>query len=57
MNVWIFGLIKLVIGVVSPEIRTGAETLLNKLEEQAKKTPNPWDDMLVAMLRQIMTGK
>jgi len=57
MNKWIFGLIQLVIGVVSPEIRTGATELLDNLEKQAKKTANPWDDMLVAMLKQIMTGE
>jgi len=57
MNKWIFRLISLVIGVVSPEIRTGVAELLDKLEAQAKKTANPWDDMLVAMLKEIMTGK
>jgi len=57
MNKWIFRLISLVIGVVSPEIRTGVAELLDKLEAQAKKTTNPWDDMLVAMLKEIMTGK
>ena len=57
MEVWIFRLIGLVIGVVSPEIRTGVSALLNKLEEQARQTENPWDDMLVAMLKQVMTGK
>ncbi|GAH42770.1 unnamed protein product [marine sediment metagenome] len=57
MHEWIFGLIRLVIGVVSPELRTGVAALLDKLEEQAKRTSNPWDDILVAMLKQIMTGK
>lgn len=57
MNLWILGLIRLVIGVVSPELRTGVKELLNSLEAKAKKTPNPWDDMLVAMLKQIMTDE
>lgn len=57
MDKWIFNLIGLVIGVVSPEIRSGVTDVLDKLEAQAKKTANPWDDMLVAMLKQIMTGK
>lgn len=57
MDVWIFRLIGLVIGVVSPEIRTGVKELLDILEKKAKQTANPWDDILVAMLRQIMTGK
>jgi len=57
MGIWLFQLITLVVGVVTPQIRTGAMTLLDDLEAQAKKTDNPWDDMLVAMLKQIMTGK
>lgn len=57
MNEWIFRVIELVIGIVSPEIRTGVVELLDKLDEKAKQTKNPWDDMLVAMLRTIMTGK
>ena len=57
MGIWLFQLITLVVGVVTPQIRTGAMTLLDDLEVQAKKTDNPWDDMLVAMLKQIMTGK
>lgn len=57
MSDWIFRILVLVIGVVSPEIRTGVTELLDKLEAQAKKTANPWDDILVALLKQIMTGK
>ncbi|GAH96921.1 unnamed protein product [marine sediment metagenome] len=57
MNQWIFRLIALVVGVVSPEIRKGAAELLDDLEKKAKATANPWDDMLVAMLKNIMTGK
>jgi len=57
MNKWLLGLIQLVVKVVSPEIRTGANKLLDDLEAQAKKTPNPWDDMLVGLLKTIMTGE
>jgi len=57
MEVWIFRLIGLVVGVVSPEIKTSVAALLNKLEEQAKQTANPWDDMLVALLKQVMIVK
>ena len=57
MNKWIFTLINLVVSVVSPEIRTGVTALLQDLEDKAKKTANPWDDMLVALLKQIMTGE
>ena len=47
----------MVVGVATPEIRTGVIQLLDKLEEQAKKTPNPWDDILIGLLKTIMTGK
>lgn len=57
MNKWILQIITMVVGVASPEIRTGVLQLLNKLEEQAKKTPNPWDDILVGLLKTIMTGE
>jgi len=57
MNEWILRIITMVVGVVSPEIRTGANQLLDDLEAKAKKTPNPWDDILVGLLKTIMTGK
>jgi len=57
MNEWIFRLIGLIIAVASPELRKGLEEWLNTLEKQAKATDNPWDDILVAMLRTILLGK
>jgi len=57
MNEWIFRLIGLIIAVASPELRKNLETWLNDLEKQAAKTSNPWDDILVAMLRTILLGK
>lgn len=57
MNKWIIALIQLVVGVISPEIRKGTEILLDELEERAKKTPNPWDDMFVGLLKSVMLGK
>jgi len=57
MNEWIFRLIGLIIAVASPELRKGLEEWLNTLEKQAQATDNPWDDILVAMLRTILLGK
>jgi len=57
MNRWLLGLIQLVVGVISPEIRKGTEELLDNLEERAKKTPNPWDDMFVGLLKSVMLNK
>lgn len=57
MNPWLIQLIGLVVGVVSPKIHTGLTELLDKLETMAKETENPYDNILVAMLRDIMTSK
>lgn len=57
MNPWIAKLLGLVVKAVSPEIKTGAAELLDRLEAQAKKTANPFDDILVEMLKDIMGGK
>jgi len=57
MNEWIFRLIGLIIAVASPELRKELENWLDTLERQAQATDNPWDDILVAMLRTILLGK
>jgi len=57
MNNWILRLITMVVTVMSPELRKGLEDWLNQLEVQAKKTENPWDDILVAMLKTVLLNK
>ena len=57
MNDWIFRLIGLVVTVASPELRKVLEEWLNTLEANAKKTANPWDDVLVGMLKTVLLGK
>lgn len=47
----------LVLNVISPELRKNLESWLNNLEEQAKKTPNEWDDYFVAALKAVILGK
>ena len=56
MNEWILRLIGLIVGVASPELRKMLEQWLDQLEDQAKKTSNPWDDILVGMLRTLLLG-
>ena len=56
MNEWILRLIGLIVGVASPELRAVITQWLTQLEAAAKKTANPWDDMLVGMLKQILLG-
>lgn len=57
MNDWIMRLFSLVVTVISPELRKGLETWLNQLEESAKKTPNPWDDVFVGILKSVLLVK
>jgi len=61
MNEWILRLVGLIVGVASPELRAMLDQWLEQLDDQAKKTPNPWDDILVGMLKSILrptiTGK
>lgn len=57
MNKWIFSLIALIINVISPELRIGLESWLDDLDEKAKATSNPWDDMLVALLKSVLLNK
>jgi len=54
MNKWLIQLIGLVVSVMSPELRKGLEDVINGLETQAKKTANPWDDMLVRLLKSLL---
>ena len=57
MNEWILRLIGLVVTVASPELRAMLTEWLQTLEANAKKTANPWDDILVAMLKTLLLGK
>ena len=57
MNEWILRLIGLIFSVASPELRTMLEQWLAQLEAQAKKTSNPWDDILVGMLKTLLMGQ
>ena len=56
MNEWILKLISLIFSVASPELRRSLEDWIVKLEAQAKATKNPWDDVLVALLKQLLLG-
>lgn len=57
MNDWIMRLFGLVVTVISPELRKGLEEWLTQLEERAKKTPNPWDDVFVGILKSVLLNK
>lgn len=57
MNEWLIRIITMVVTVMSPELRKGLEQWLDKLEADAKKTANPWDDILVGLLKSMLIRK
>lgn len=57
MNQWLLRLITMVVTVMSPELRKVLEDWISTLEAQAKNTDNPWDDILVGMLKTLLLGK
>lgn len=54
MSKWIWELIRLVLTVASPEIREQLCIMLNTLTVKAKETKNPWDDVVVGLLKTIL---
>ncbi|MBA7703902.1 hypothetical protein ES703_112699 [subsurface metagenome] len=54
MSKWMWELIRLILTVASPQIRESLCKLLDTLEEQAKKTDNAWDDVLVELLKIVL---
>lgn len=57
MNKWLLQLITMIVTVMSPELRKVLEDVVNGLETQAKKTANPWDDILVGLLKTLLFNK
>lgn len=54
MSKWIWELIRLILSVASPQIRESVCTLLNDLEQKAQQTKNPWDNVLVGLLKTVL---
>jgi len=54
MNKLLEKLLPLILSVMSPEIKKAVAEFVLQLEQQAAKTPNPWDDMFVALLKGII---
>jgi len=54
MSKWIWELIRLIVSVASPDIRKALCTLLTDLQQKAKETTNPWDDVLVGLLKTVL---
>lgn len=50
----IIKIIKEIIDNISPQIRVKIIEFLDKLEADAKVTPNPWDDLAVKVAKVII---
>lgn len=57
MEKWIAFVIRLVLERISPEIREMIITWLTQAEERAKATENPFDDLIVDILKFLFMVK
>ncbi len=54
MNKWLLLIVQQVLTVMTPELRNSVTAFVNKMDTDAKKTPNPWDDIFVGVLKSIL---
>lgn len=54
MKDWMAILIQQLLHVISPALRDAVVQLVKNLDAQAKKTPNPWDDIFVGILKYVV---
>lgn len=54
MNEWLLRILTMVFSVMTPELREGMVAFINTMEANAKKTPNPWDDIFVGVLKSML---
>ena len=54
MNKILAQLLPLILTVMTPEIKKLVVDFVKQLDEQTKKTSNPWDDMFVAIFKGII---
>lgn len=47
-------LVRQVLTVMTPDLRTAFVAFVNTMAENAKKTPNPWDDIFVGLLKTVL---
>jgi len=50
MNRWLIKLLAQILQVVSAPLRDTLVKFANDFREQARKTPNPWDDVLADII-------
>ena len=54
MNI-IAEIIKKVIGLISPELRGILVSAIDQLDKKAKETSNPYDDIIVMILKALLS--
>ena len=57
MNALLLRILLVVITMMSPTLLTVVTEFLHRLEAEAKKTGNPWDDILVDILKSLIINK
>ncbi len=57
MEQFLISILKGMLGQMSPAIRLSILEWLDGLQDAAAKTPNPWDDMFVSLLRILLGAK
>lgn len=57
MNEWLLRIITLVVGSASPQLRALIRDWVKDLESRAKETPNPFDDVLVGLIKIVLDVK
>ena len=57
MNQLLLRVLLLVVTMMSPALRTVITESLHRLETEAKKTDNLWDDILVDILKTLILNK
>ena len=54
MNKWLAALLEQILKQISPELRNALVVLIKELEKDAKATKNPWDDILVGIVKFLL---
>lgn len=53
----LFKILAAVLKAISPQIRALIVAFVKNLEVEAPKTPNPWDDLLVLVLKVLLAAE
>ena len=47
-------IVRAIVGVVTPELRTAMQEWIKEFSEKARKTPNPFDDIFAEFLADVL---